>query len=366
MTMVKAATVAEAGAPWVVRQIELDDQNLGPQDVLVDMKVAGLCHSDEHVRDGSIGGKTFPLVGGHEGSAQVVAVGSGVSHLEPGDHVVLCFRPACGQCRWCASGRANLCDSIAMVQSGTAQPRFFDRGEPLKAMSLLATFAQRSVVPAISCVRVDKDIPFDVAALLGCAVPTGYGAAVHAAQVCAGDTVLVVGLGGVGTNALQGAKVAGAAAVVGVDLSPTKREIAPEFGADAALETVAQAGEWLKEHYDRKFDVVIMTVGVPGLAEQAIRYLEKAGRVVLAALGDPSKLRIDLPIPLLAMNDITIRGTVMGSASLHRDIPVILDLYRAGKYKLDELISQRLPLEEIQAGYDQLFEGGVTRSVIVH
>ena len=366
MTTVRAAVVNDFGSEWSVENVALDDSTLGPTDVLVSMRAAGLCHTDEHIREGSLRVTPVPFVGGHEGAGVVEAVGEGVSDIAPGDHVVLCFRPSCGRCRPCAAGKAHLCVEARRLSDGTIATRFHRRSEILATQSLIGTFAEKSVVPAMSCVVIDKDIPFEVAALLGCAVPTGYGAAVNAGKVQSGDSVLIVGMGGVGTNAVQGASIAGAANIVVVDLSENRRSIATDFGATAAVETIAEASEHIRQQTGQEFDVAIITVGVSGIAENAFAALNPGGRIVLAALGDPEKLRLNYPITPIAMKNITIQGTVMGGATLRRDIPKILDLYRQSKFKLDELISEKLSLDEIQEGYEGLHRGGVTRSVIVY
>lgn len=363
---IKAAVVDQAGDNWDVRDIELLEHEIRPDEVLVEMQAAGLCHTDEHIREGELPAR-FPFVGGHEGSAIAVAVGSEVKDIEAGDHVVLTFRPSCGLCHFCSEGRPNLCIKIRNVQQGDEQPRFLESDQRLNAQSLLGTFAEFSVVPATSCVVVPKDIPFDVAALLGCAIPTGYGAAVHAAQTKTGDHCIVIGAGGVGMNAVQGAKVAGAASVVVVDLSAEKQRIALDYGADAAVDSLKQAQAYVEvTHGVQHADVVILTVPVSQLAHEALDVLKPGGRLVLAALGEPSRFRLDLPINRIVMNEITLRGTVMGSAALRRDIPRILALYRQGKFKLDELITHRFALQDIRQGYATLHSGDMVRGVIDH
>lgn len=361
---IKAAVVDEIGGEWEVREIELREEEIRPGEVLVRMGAAGLCHTDEHIRQGELPAK-FPFVGGHEGAGIAVAVGEGVQGIEPGDHLVFTFRPSCGLCRYCLDDKANLCKEIAKVQAGDRQPRFHENGTPLNAQSLVGTFAEHSIVPATSCVVIPKDIPMEVAALLGCAIPTGYGAAVHAGKVKAGDHVVVVGMGGVGTNALQGARIAGAATVVAVDLSEQKLGRAEDFGADAAFTSIEDASAFIRDATSgRQATVVIITVPASPLIAQALAALDKGGRLVLAALGDPSRFRLDLPVNQLVMNEITVRGTVMGSASLRRDVPTILNLYRQGKFKLDELISHRYRLDEIREGYAELNRGDVIRAVV--
>ncbi|WP_404287614.1 zinc-binding dehydrogenase [Glutamicibacter arilaitensis] len=361
---VQAAVIDGVDAEWDIREVELRETDIRPGEILVRMGAAGLCHTDEHIRHGELPAQ-FPLVGGHEGAGVAVSVGEGVSHIKPGDHLVFTFRPSCGLCRYCVDGKAHLCTEIDQVKAGDPNPRFSQDGVALNAQSLIGTFAEHAIVKATACVVIDKDISMDVAALLGCAIPTGFGAAVHAGKVQPGDHVVVVGMGGVGTNAVQGAKVAGASTVVAVDLSPNKLALAREFGADAAFASLDEASEYIhKASHGRKPTVVILTVPVAALAAQAVSILDQGGRLVLAALGNPASFRLDLPINQLVMNDITVRGTVMGSSSLRRDIPTILALYRQGKYKLDELITHRFSLADIRKGYSQLDQGDVVRAVI--
>lgn len=361
---VKAAVIDQPGDAWDVREIELLEDDIRPDEVLVKMQAAGLCHTDEHIREGELPAR-HPFVGGHEGSAVAVKVGTEVRGVAPGDHLVLTFRPSCGLCQFCSDGLSHLCEKIQSVQQGDSHPRFIQDEQRLNAQSLLGTFAQYSVVPVTSCVVIPKDIPFDVAALLGCAVPTGYGAAVHAARITPGDHCIIVGAGGVGMNAVQGAKVAGAASVTVVDLSEHKRQVALEFGADATFSSLSAAKDYVAStHGANGVDAVILTVPVSQLVEDALDVLKAGGRLVLPALGDPTRFRLDLPINRIVMNDITIRGTVMGSSSLRRDIPRIVALYQQGKYKLDELITHRFALEEISSGYVQLHTGNMVRGVI--
>lgn len=361
---IKAAVIDQPGDAWQVRDIELIEDDIRPDEVLVKMQAAGLCHTDEHIREGELPAR-YPFVGGHEGSAVAVKVGSEVRGIKPGDHLVLTFRPSCGVCQFCSNGRSHLCEKIQNIQQGDDNPRFVEGAQRLNAQSLLGTFAQYSVVPATSCVVIPKNIPFDVAALLGCAVPTGYGAAVHAAQITPGDHCIIAGAGGVGMNAVQGAKVAGAASVSVVDLSEHKLQVAKEFGADATFTTLKAAKEYVASvHGIDGVDAVILTVPVSQLVDDALDVLKAGGRLVLPALGDPARFRLDLPINRIVMNDITIRGTVMGSSGLRRDIPRIVALYQQGKYKLDELITHRFALEDITTGYAQLHSGDIVRGVI--
>ena len=244
----RAAILRERNQPWSVEEIELDPPKAG--EVLVKLAAAGLCHSDEHLMTGDLMGASPepPLVGGHEGSGVVLEVGEGVSWLEPGDHVIFGFVPSCGRCKSCAEGRSNLCDNTAFfptgmqLSDGTARHHGVD-GEDLALMCLLGTFAEHTVVNESSCVKIDKEWPLQQACLLGCGVVTGWGSAVYAADVQPGDYVAVVGIGGIGANAVQGAKMAGARVVTAIDPVEFKREKAQVFGATHTYASMTEAME---------------------------------------------------------------------------------------------------------------------------
>ena len=227
----KAAVLWEVNAPWSVEEIELDAP--GPNEVLVKMAASGLCHSDEHVVTGDLPFE-LPMVGGHEGAGVVQQVGTNVSWLAPGDHVVFGFIPSCGRCVSCSTGHQNLCDLGAYLGSGKQisdqTSRHHAGGKDLGVMCLLGTFAQHTVVHEASCIKIEKDVPLDRACLLGCGVVTGWGSSVYAAEVKPGDTVVVVGVGGIGANAIQGARIAGAKRIIAIDPIEFKREKAMEFG----------------------------------------------------------------------------------------------------------------------------------------
>ena len=265
----RAAVLRDIGQDWSVEDIELDPPKAG--EVLVQMKASGMCHSDEHLVTGDLAGATspMPLIGGHEGAGIVMEVGPNVVGLEPGDHVVFGFIPACGRCPSCASGHSNLCDvggaafpTGRQISDGTAR-HHTAAGEDLGLMCLLGTFANHTVVHESSCVKIDKEIPLDRACLLGCGVVTGWGSAVYAAEVGPGDFVAVVGVGGIGANAVQGAKLAGARVIAAIDPVEFKRETAMQLGATHTYASIAEAMEGLGDStWGRGFDKVIMTMGV--------------------------------------------------------------------------------------------------------
>ena len=364
----KAAVLWEAPGEWDIVEIDVDEPKA--HEVLVKFVAAGLCHSDDHVAKGDVPVGHYPYCGGHEGAGVVVAVGPGVRDLEVGDHVVAAFIPGCGRCRWCASGQQNLCDNGAFMMLGTQLDgtfRLHAKGQDIGQSSLVSTFSEYSVLPEWGAIKIDKDIPLETAALVGCGVPTGWGSAVHAAEVEPGHTVIVMGVGGIGVNAVQGARHAGATRIIAVDPVEFKRENALRFGAtDAApdMQTAADLARSLTN--GQGADSAIVTVGVVtghdvGEAFAAIR---KAGTVVLTSVGNYQEANIPVSLMETAMFQKRIQGALFGMMSPSRDIPYFLDLYRSGHLKLDELITRRYRLEEINQGYADLHAGVNLRGVI--
>ena len=260
----RAAVLRAVGQPFEITELELDEPKAG--EVLIRYVAAGLCHSDEHLRHGDIVPR-FPVVGGHEGAGVIEKVGPGVTRLQPGDHVICSFLPVCGHCRWCSTGKSNLCDMGATILDGMLTDgtyRFHDdEGNDYGGMCMLGTFSERSVISENSAVKVDPDLPLDKVVLIGCGVPTGWGSAVHAAATEPGDTIVIYGIGGIGINSVQGAALAGARNVIAVDPLPNKREAAEELGATHSCETAEEAHE-LTYQLTRGVgaDKAIITVGV--------------------------------------------------------------------------------------------------------
>lgn len=367
----RAAVIRAPGKPWEITELELDEPRQG--EVRIRFAASGMCHSDEHLRTGDSTGR-LPMVGGHEGAGVVEAVGPGVTRVAAGDHVVCSFIPACGSCRYCATGRQNLCDQGAQMMTGMLAGGTFrfhdDAGADLGGFCMLGTFAERAVVSQFSCVRIARDLPFEVAALAGCGVPTGWGSAVYAARVAAGDTVVIFGAGGVGSNAVQGARYAGARAVIVVDPVAFKRDKALEFGATHVFATAAQAQEAVIELTRGQLaDHAICTVGVLSaeVVQQAAAIVGKGGQVTVTSVGRSSEQQIRL-----AANGVVvgwqrrIQGHVFGMCNPLYDIPRLLGLYRDGQLKLGELITRRYRLEEINEGYRDLDDGKIIRGVIIH
>ncbi|MBX5468083.1 MAG: NDMA-dependent alcohol dehydrogenase, partial [Firmicutes bacterium] len=308
-------------------------------------------------------------VGGHEGAGIVEAVGPGVERVKPGDHVVCAFIPACGHCRWCSTGHQNLCDLGAFIGPGSLLDgtyRFHARGQDIGAMCLLGTFSEYSVVPEASCIRLDPDIPFEVAALVGCGVTTGWGAAVHTAQVRPGETVAVFGIGGVGINAVQGAKLAGARYIVAVDPLASKRQWALEFGATHAVATGAEARQLIEQlTWGALAEKAIVTAGevYTDVAMEALSVVGKTGTVVMVGIAMQGAEFL-LPESLLIGYQKRILGSTFGSANPVRDIPRLLQLYRDGLLKLEELITTRYSLDAVNQGYRDMWAGKNLRGLI--
>ncbi len=364
----RAALLREVPGKWEVHTVELD----APRDheVLVRIVATGLCHSDDHFATGDITVGHLPFCGGHEAAGVVEEVGPGVRDLRVGDHIVTSFIPGCGRCRWCASGQQNLCDNGAMMLMGTQLDGTFRMhldGEDVAQAGLISTFAEYSVMPEWSCIRISPDIPFEVAALLGCAVPTGWGSAVNAANVAPGDVIIVMGIGGIGISAVQGARHAGALRIIAVDPVELKRTVALELGATDAFADIAEAAELARSLTNGQgADAAIVTVGVlsgehVGAAFSAIR---KAGTVVVTAAAPETVVNVNIGLLELAMYQKRIQGSLYGMMSPSKDVPRLLDLWQSGQLRLEELITKTYPLEDINQGYSDMHAGLNMRGLI--
>ncbi len=297
-------------------------------------------------------------------------MGPGVSEVEAGDHVVLSFIPACGRCRACAKGMANLCEYGAAIMAGPQLDgtfRFHGRGHDIGQMCVLGTFSEYTVVPIASVVKVDKDIPLDKAALVGCGVTTGYGAAVRTGEVRDGETVVVMGVGGLGINAVQGASIAGARYVVALDPVAFKREQSLRFGATHVTADVAEAQALVAEMTRGEMaDVCVVTTDSAegAYVAQALSLVGKRGRVVMTAIPHPTDTVVDMSLFDLTLYEKQVRGCLFGSSSPRVDIYRMLELYRAGRLKLDELITREYQLDELNQGYEDLHSGRNLRGLI--
>jgi S-(hydroxymethyl)glutathione dehydrogenase/alcohol dehydrogenase len=363
----KAAVLWGLGEKWEVEEVELDDPKAG--EVMVKLTASGLCHSDEHLVTGDIP-IPFPVVGGHEGAGTVVQVGPGVTDVEVGDPVVLSFLPACGRCTYCAKGLSNLCDlggSIILGPQIDGTYRFHARGEDVGQMCVLGTFSEYTVVPAASTVKIDQGFPLDKAALVGCGVTTGVGSATRSAALAAGDTAVVMGVGGIGINAVQGAKIAGCRYVVAIDPVPFKREQALAFGATHAFASVDEAWPVVSEITRGQLaDACIITTGVAEGSDvlPALSLVGKRGRVVVTAIGHPEEQTISASLFELTLYEKSIKGALFGSSNAQHDIPRLLELYNLGQLKLDELITTEYALEDINQGYEDMRQGRNLRGLI--
>jgi len=378
----RAAVLWGTGEPWKVQEIDVDEPKRG--EVLVRWKAAGLCHSDEHLVTGDMVpppealalmglDSFFPIIGGHEGAGVVEAVGPEVHSVQVGDHVSASFVPSCGTCRYCTTGRGNLCDAGAgtlgggMITDGTH--RHFVDGQPVTLLAKLGTFAELTCVSEMSVIKVDDDLPLDCVSLVSCGVATGWGSATRRADVAPGDTVVVVGIGGIGMNAVQGARMAGAAKVIAVDPLEFKREKAMEFGATHTFASMDEAiPEVTEMTRGQMADKVIMTPGVMygELMAQAQTLTGKGGTMVVTAVAPITQEDSSINLFNLAMFNKEVKGTIFGSLTPRNDIPRLLDMYRGGQLKLDELITQRYALEDINQGFADMQAGKNLRGVIVY
>ena len=366
----KAAILWEVNQPWSVEDIELDGP--GPGEVQVKLAASGMCHSDEHLVTGDLP-FDLPIIGGHEGAGLVEAVGEGVSWLAPGDHVVFGFIPSCGRCPSCSTGHQNLCDLGALLGTGRqiadGTSRHHGQGKDLNVMCLLGTFAHHTVVNEASCIKIDKDVPFESACLLGCGVVTGWGSSVYAAEVGPGDIVAIVGVGGIGANAIQGAKLAGAKQIWAIDPLESKREKAMEFGATHTAASMAEAMEPLGEaSWGTMANKVIMTMGV-GSGEvmiEALALASKRGRVVVTNIHPAMEMSASMSLLDLTLMEKQVVGSLFGSGNPRADIPKLLNLYREGQLDLDGLITKTYTLDEVNDGYDDMRDGKNIRGVMVY
>ena len=377
----KGAILWGVGEEWSVEEIEIGDPKEG--EVTVELAASGLCHSDEHLVTGDMIPPDelrlqlglpdpFPLIGGHEGAGVVVEVGPGVTSVQPGDHVSASFIPSCGRCRYCSTGRQNLCDlgggtfMRGQITDGTS--RHFVGDQELNVMAKLGTFSEHTVVAEASVIKVDQDLPLECVALVSCGVATGFGSAVERAGTQAGDTVVVVGIGGIGINAVQGARMAGARRVIAVDPVEFKREKAMELGATHTFSSMEEAIPAVMElTWGQMADRVIMTPGVlyGEMMSGANGLCGKGGTMVVTAIAPMTQTEASVNLFELAMWQKEIKGTIFGSLNPRADIPKLLDLYRQGNLKLDELITRRYPLDDINVGYQDMRDGINIRGVVV-
>jgi S-(hydroxymethyl)glutathione dehydrogenase/alcohol dehydrogenase len=378
----QAAVLFGTGESWKVTEVQVDPPQRG--EVLVQWHYAGLCHSDEHFVTGDMvppaardnGPRSdvlFPVLGGHEGAGVIAEVGEGVTGLAPGDHVAASFVPSCGRCYYCSTGRQNLCDVGAatmrkgMISDGTS--RHFVGDTPVTVNCKVGTFSEYACVSEHSVIKVDDDLPLECVALVSCGVATGWGAAVRRAEVHPGDVVVVVGVGGIGMNAVQGARMAGARRIIAVDPVAARLKDSERFGATDQFASMAEALPAVRElTHGRLADEVILTPGVlyGDLLAEACSLVGKDGTVVAVSIAPVDQIDVKLNLFELAMWNKQIRGTLFGSLNPRADIPALLQLYRQGDLLLDELITHRYPLADINAGYQAMRDGENLRGVVAH
>jgi len=381
----KAAVLRGVGVDWEVTEVELDPPKAG--EVLVKMAYAGICHSDEHFYTGDSVPSAemeemmraagvnvpewFPMLGGHEGSGVVTEVGSGVTTLKPGDHVAISFFPACGSCRFCVTGQTFLCDvgadiyDKAMTTDGTRRRHLGD--EDLMAMMQVGTFSEFVVASERSLVKINDWIPLEAASLVSCGVTTGFGSGSVAAGTQVGDTVVVIGVGGIGMNAVQGAKAAGAKYIVAVDPNEFKREIAPTFGATHTAADAGAALELVKEiTWGVMADRVVLTPGVvpPDMVMVAMMMLRKGGTCVLTGMAKVTDMMVPLILPDMVSSCKTLKGVLYGEMNPREAMPRLLSMYEAGTLKLDELVTQKYKLDDINEAMRDLRAGKNIRGVL--
>jgi NDMA-dependent alcohol dehydrogenase len=363
--MAKAAVMTGVGTPLEIRDdVEAEAPRAG--EVLVRTGASGVCHSDLSVSNGTLP-LPPPIVLGHEGAGIVEAVGEGVTRVAPGDKVVVSWVPQCGECYMCNHGQPYLCEKNAMAAAGgmlDGSTRLSSGGQALHVMGMAGTFSDTMVLPEISVVKIDADVPLKVAALVGCGVLTGFGAAVNTASIQEGDTVAVIGCGGVGLNVIQGAKAAGASEIIAVDMVPYKLELAEQFGATTMVNAGDTDPTMAAMANGRGADVSFEVIGMGQTMEQAINMTRSGGEVIL--VGVPRLdvfLNLNAALTFLYMAK-TVKGCWYGSADVNRDVPKLLGMYKDGTLKLDELISREIGLEDVNAAFEAMEKGEVARSVI--
>jgi S-(hydroxymethyl)glutathione dehydrogenase/alcohol dehydrogenase len=356
---IKAAVFYEVGVPFQVEELELEAPRAG--EVLVRMAAAGVCHSDWHLMTGATKHAT-PVVPGHEGSGIVEAVGQDVSRVRPGDHVALNWAPNCGECFYCLNDRPSLCGTyVGPIWAGTmmdGSTRLSKAGQPIYHFSATACFAEYAVVPEQCCVPLKKEVPLNVAALIGCAVTTGVGAVLNTAKVKPGSSVAVFGAGGVGLSIIMGAKLAGASRIIAIDTHEAK-------GDTDVLMNQPETNDAIREMTGgRGADYVFEAIGIPAVQEQSLDAVRPGGVVVLAGVS-PMGSGTNLPGAIITRQEKTVTGTYYGSANAARDFPLYAEMYLNGQLDLERLITKSFRLEQINEAYEEMLGGEIARGIIV-
>ncbi len=367
---VKAAVAHAAGKPLSIEEIDLEGPKAG--EVLIEIKATGVCHTDAYTLSGADPEGLFPAVLGHEGAGVVVDVGPGVTSLVEGDHVIPLYVPECRQCDYCTSGKTNLCQAIRSTQGAGKMPdgtmRFSAEGKPLFHYMGTSTFAQYTVVPEIAVAKIREDAPFDKVCYIGCGVTTGIGAVINTAKVQPGDNVVVFGLGGIGLNVIQGARMAGADMIVGVDLNPKKAELAKKFGmthfvnpAEVKGDLVPHLVELTKGGADYSFECI----GNVKTMRQALECCHRGWgvSVIIGVAGAGQEIATR---PFQLVTGRVWKGSAFGGVKGRTQVPKIVDWYMDGKINIDDLITHTIPLERINEGFDLMHEGSSIRTVVVY
>jgi S-(hydroxymethyl)glutathione dehydrogenase/alcohol dehydrogenase len=366
--MARAAVLTGIGQPLEIRDdVEVESPRAG--EVKVRMAASGVCHSDLSMQNGTMMAMT-PIVLGHEGAGVVEEIGEGVTSVKPGDKVVISWVPQCGECFFCTRDQGYLCErSGAALASGgllDGSTRFTSKGAPLYQMAASGTFSEVSIVPEVGTVKIDGDIDMRVAALIGCGVLTGTGAAMNTANIRKGDTVAVVGCGGVGLNVIQGARIKGAGRIIAIDMNETKLQMAKEFGATETI-NASQAdpvGQVMAATEQRGADVAFEVIGLQQTIDQTIMMTRRGGQAILVGVPKMDAM-VQIPAFLgLVLQEKTIKGCWYGSSNVQKDVPKLIDLYKKGELKLDELISRTISVDEVNDAFEAMKTGEVARSVI--
>jgi S-(hydroxymethyl)glutathione dehydrogenase/alcohol dehydrogenase len=366
---VRAALARAAGAPLEVTEVDLEGPKAG--EALVEIKATGICHTDAFTLSGKDPEGLFPSIMGHEGAGVVVEIGPGVTTLKPGDHVIPLYIPECRNCPSCLSGRTNLCTAIRDTQGRGLMPdgtsRFSRGGQPVHHYMGTSTFANYTVVPEIALAKIRDDAPFDKVCYIGCGVTTGIGAVINTAKVQVGDRVVVFGLGGIGLNVVQGARLAGASMIVGVDLNPGRQAIATKFGMTHFVNPAEVRGELVPHLVDLTkggADFSFECVGNVKLMRQALECCQRGwGTCVIIGVAGAGEEISTRPFQLVTGR--TWKGTAFGGAKSRRDVPKIVDWYMDKRINIDDLITHTMPLDRINEGFDLMHQGKSIRGVVI-
>ena len=356
----KAAVLREVDRPLEVEEVQVDKP--GPREVLVRTGATGVCHSDLHFVEG-LYSTPMPIILGHEAAGTVEAVGDQVTYLRPGDRVITCLSVFCGHCEWCLSGRMVLCSRADVVRTPAEPPRLRQGDVRINQLANISSFAEQMLVHEHATVKVGDDMPMEQLALIGCGVTTGLGAALNTAKVEPGSTVAVIGCGGVGLNCIQGAVLAGALRIIAIDAVETKLTLAQEFGAtDVVDASGGRVVEKIKDLTAGGVDYSFEAIGKKETAEQAFEMLRAGGTATIVGM-IPEGTKIELDGPSF-LRERKIQGSSMGSNHFRTDMPRYIEFYRQGRLKLDQLISQRLRLDQVNDAFEDMLQGNVARSVI--